>query len=384
MNGAEAAEAALAPAPVAAVAAATTVGGYAQLQATWRFTGPEPVGEGTATVRRLVLFVGHDFSRWGAPLRADVELEWENTVTTTGRPGSVEVEQAVVTWTPLGDAIQVRAGLLLVPMGIVNEHHDPPSFLGVDRPTFDQLVIPSTWRELGVALGGRHGVLRWQAALLSPLDPTGFDDAGIVNGRTLGAVAPVDAAAFAARVEVQPRAGLVVGASGYGSDVGPTHAWANAAGESLTLSLPVLGAEVDARFRGHGVEARAVGAYWALPESDDLMEALRPDGSPYFLAGAAPVPTAMLGGYVELGWNVLQFADTDHALVPFVRLEHVDTQHAVPDGEAANPQRTLDEGTFGLCWRPIPTLAVKADVQLSDRKYGDDAWGVDVGVGYLY
>lgn len=373
------------PAPfVEAIAKSTTVGGYAQVQAGWRFVGPEPEGEGTATLRRLVLFVGHDFGHWGLPIRADVELEWENTVTTTGRPGSVEVEQAVLAWKLLGDTLIFRAGLVLVPMGVVNEHHDPPSLLGVDRPTFDQLVIPSTWRELGLGVSGAVGRLRYDLYALTPLDPTGFDDAGLVNGRTLGAAAPVDAAAFAGRVELEPRLGLVVGLSGYASDVGPTHDWYNASGTELSLSLPVLGAAVDARYKGHGFEARAVGALWSLPESDDLMEAYRADGSPYFLDGAAPVPTEMLGGYVELGWNVLYPADTEQELVPFARLEHSDTQRNVPEGTTANPLRTLDEGTFGLCWRPIPNLAFKADLQLRDRKYGDDEWALNTGIGWLY
>lgn len=362
----------------------TVVGGYAQLQAKWLAVGPDPEVEGTASVRRLVLFVSHDFGDFVLPMRAYTELEWENAVAGDGQPGTVEVEQAFLEWDLAGRALSLRAGLVLVPMGIINQWHEPPVFHGVDRPSFDDLIIPTTWRELGVGLVGRPGRVRYEAYAMTALDPAAFDDAGIVNGRTLGAAAPAEAVAFAGRVEAEPALGWVVGVAGYGSDPGPAGDWYDAAGERLDLSLPVLGAALDGRGRAHGFEVRAVGAYWALPESDDLLEALRADGSPYFPEGSGVVPTRMWGGYAEVAWNVLYLVDTGHQLLPFVRLEHYDTQLAVPEGEEANPLRTVDEATFGLSYRPLPGVVFKADAQLRDRRYGDDELGWNVGFGYMF
>lgn len=362
----------------------TTVGGYAQIQANWLVVGAEGEPEGTASVRRLVLFVAHEFAGWKLPMRAYAELEWENAIAGDGAPGTAEVEQAFVEWRVAGDTLSARAGLVIVPMGIINQWHEPPVFHGVDRPTFDQTILPSTWREIGVGVVGKPGIFRYELYAMSALDPTGFDDGGIVNGRTLGAASPVDALAGAGRIELEPRPGLVLGVSGYGSDAGGAADWYDASGAKLDLSLPVLGVSADTRFRGYGLEARVVGAYWALPESDDLMEAYKADGSPYFAATASAVPTAMLGGYVEAAFNVLWFFDTEQELLPFARLEHDDSQFAVPEGATANPLRTLDEGTFGLTWRPIGGVAVKADVQLRDRRYGDDELGWNVGIGYVF
>ncbi|MFN7143426.1 MAG: hypothetical protein ACK4YP_06605 [Myxococcota bacterium] len=362
----------------------TVVGGYGQIQARWLGVGPDPRFEGEATVRRLVLFVSHDFSSLGAPIRAYTELEWENAIAGEGHPGSVEVEQAFLEARIAGDALSARAGLLLVPFGIVNQWHEPPVFHGVERPSLDLTLIPTTWRELGVGIVGKPGIVRYELYAMTPLDPTGFDDAGIVNGRTLGAVSPADALAVSGRVEVEPTLGLVAGVSGYGSDAGGAGDWFDATGERRKLSLPVIGAEADVRWRGYGFEARALGTMFWLPESDDLMEARRADGSPYFPEGSGVVPTHMRGGYVELGWNVLHPTDATMELVPFARLEHYDTQAAVPEGYDANPLRTVDEATFGLTFRPISNVAVKADVQLRDRKYGDDELQWDVGVGYMF
>jgi len=362
----------------------TVVGGYGQIQARWVGVGPSPTYEGEATVRRLVLFVSHDFSSFGLPIRAYTEFEWENAIAGEGQPGSVEVEQAFLDWRLAGDALTLRSGLILVPFGIINQWHEPPVFNGVNRPSLDEILIPSTWRELGVGFTGKPGILRYEVYAMTALDPTGFDDVGIVNGRTLGASSPADAIAFSGRVEVEPTLGLVAGASGYASDTGPAQPWYAATGEALKLSLPVYGAEVDARFRGFGVEARVLGVGFWLPEADDLMEARKADGSPYFVEGSGVVPTHMRGGYVELGWNVLYPFDTSHELVPFARLEHYDTQAAVPEGYEGNPLRTVDEGTFGLTYRPIPNVSFKADVVLRDRKYGDDELQWDIGVGYMF
>jgi hypothetical protein len=362
----------------------TVVGGYGQIQARWLGVGPDPRYEGEATVRRLVLFVSHDFSALGAPIRAYSEFEWENAIAGEGQPGSVEVEQAFLEARVAGDALSVRAGLILVPFGIINQWHEPPVFHGVERPSLDLVLIPTTWREIGVGVVGKPGIVRYELYAMTALDPTGFDDAGVVNGRTLGAASPANAVAGAGRVEVEPILGLVAGVSGYASDTGGAAEWYDAAGERLRLSLPVLAGELDVRWRGFGVEARALGTIWALPESDDLMEAKKADGSPYFAAGAGVVPTRMLGGYVELGWNVLYPTNSTMELVPFARLERYDTQNAVPEGYEANPLRVVDEGTFGITWRPISNVAVKADVQLRDRKYGDDELQWDVGIGYMF
>lgn len=366
------------------VAPATTVGGYAQLQARWLGVGPEPEYEGEATVRRLVLMLSHDLSGLGLPIRFTTELEWENAIAGDGWPGSTEVEQAVLEARLLGDDVVLRGGLLLVPFGILNEDHDPPAFHGVDRPSLEQILIPTTWRELGLGLSGAPGPLRYQITAMTSLDPTGFDDAGIVNGRTLGANAPANALALAGRVELDPTPGLVLGLSGYGSDTGPAADWYSAAGERLDLFIPVLGGEFDARWSGWGVEARALGVIFALPESDDLMEAYKADGSPYFLEGSAPVPSRMAGGYVEVAFNVLFFSESAVELLPFARLERYDTQAAVPEGWEPNPLRTVDEGTFGLTLRPVRPVAIKADVQLRDRRYGDDELQFNAGLGLVY
>lgn len=365
-------------------ASGTVIGGYAQIQIGWLGVGPEPRYEGTASVRRMVLFVSHDFDAQGLPMQFYSELEWSNAVVGDGEPGAAEVEQALLDWRLRDDWLTLRAGLVLVPMGIINHWHEPPVFHGVDRPSLDTLLIPTTWRELGVGFVGRPGVFRYELYVMTGLDPTGFTDSGIRGGRNAAAAAPADAPAFAGRLEIEPALGLVIGASGYASDAGAGGDWFDAAGERLDLSLPILGAEGDVRWRGLGIEARALGVSWWLPESDDLMEARKEDGSPYFLSTANPVATRMMGGYVELAYDVLRPLGSTHQLLPFARLEAYDTQAAVPEGWEANPERNVREASFGLTYRPISPVAMKGDLQLRDRKYGDDEMEFNLGLGVMF
>lgn len=352
---------------------------YAEVNAEFLRVGTDPRFDGQGRLRRAALEFEHEFE--SLPLEVELELEVEDAIASAGGPGRVEVEEAFLSWEPR-ETWTLQAGLLLVPMGWVNLHHMPDAYNGVERPSLDQILLPSTWRELGVGARWEGVYLSAEVDLMSALDPTGFDDSGIVNGRTLGASSPVDAGALVGRVSWRGEDGESgVGLSGYASNVGSAADWYDSSGEPLRLWMPVLGAELDARLALAGVEARAEGVYWSLPQSDDLMEAYKADGAPYFPAAAGVVPTAMIGGYVELGYDVLRPFGREAQLVPFARLERYDSQLAVPDGYEANPLRTVDEGTFGLSFRPTDGLVFKGDVVLRDRKYGDDELGFDFGLG---
>ncbi len=98
--------------------------------------------------------------------------------------GEVELEQAYVDFL-LTRAFNIRAGMLLVPMGIINERHEPPVFQGVERPFVDTVIIPTTWFDGGAGVHGEIGRgLRYRAYVMAPLDATEFSaDEGIRDGR---------------------------------------------------------------------------------------------------------------------------------------------------------------------------------------------------------
>lgn len=367
-----------------ASASSTSVGGYGEVHVRGTTTGREGERAWVADIPRLVLFVAHEFT---ADIRSYVELEVEHSISCASCPGAAELEQAYIEWNAVGRALGLRAGLVLVPMGIINQWHEPPVFHGVVRPKVDTLVIPSTWREIGIgAFGQPLDWLRFEAYAMTGLDPLGFRAGGIAGGRQNGGLARANAWAAVARVEAEPLLGVVAGASVYASDAGPNGEgkFFLRDGTPVDLSVPVLGWSLDARWRRSGLETRVLFAEWHLPEARALMVSFNESGAPNFIDPTSPVATRIRGGYVEAAYDVLRPLGVSHELLPFARVEAYDTQSAVPEGYKANTSYGVRELTLGASYRPTQGVVVKADYQLRDRTLGFDQTQVNLGLGFMY
>jgi hypothetical protein len=353
----------------------TSVGGYGELFVTGSTAGPGAPRQWTADARRVVLFVAHSFTR---DIRAYTEIEIEHA-------SGAEIEQAYVDWKVAGDYLGLRAGLVLVPMGIVNEAHEPPVFNGVQRPSVETVIIPSTWRELGAGFFGRPTeILRYQLYAVTGLDPLGYDAGGFVNARGGAEQAKAKAWAVAARVEVEPLLGVVLGASLYAGDNGKNGDFHLRDRSPVTLGLPIAGYSVDARLRRAGLECKILYTEWHLGGSGALMRAYDANGNPLFADPTKPVPSLMRGAYAEAGYDVLHPAGLSHQLVPFVRFEAYDTQSAVPQGFAANTTYDIREVTVGASYRPIREVVLKGDYQLRYRQSGPNETQINAGIGFMY
>ena len=352
----------------------TSIGGYGELQVIGLRSGKGNPYEWTADVRRLVVFVAHSFTD---SIRAYTELEVEHAKT-------AEIEQALVEWSVLDRYLGLRAGLVLLPMGMVNEVHEPPVFNGVTRPRVETVVIPSTWRELGAGVyGNPTEQLRYQLYAVTGLDPLLFDASGFANARGNGFQSKAKAWGVVGRVEYEPAIGFVVGADGYFGDMGKNGKFYLRDRSRVDVSAPVIGYSIDARLRRAGVEWKALFTEWYIPEAAALMHTFNQSGKPNYDA-ARPVPTRIRGAYIEGGYDVFYPFGLSHQLVPFARLEYYDTQSAVPDGYKRNQYYNIREYTFGVSYRPIREVVVKADYQLRDRRAGADETQANFGVGFMY
>src|SRR4051812_10796665 len=119
---------------------------------------------------RFVLLFNHSFTD---RIRFVGELELEHAFVSGLEPsGEVELEQAYLDF-KVKPRLNLRAGMLLAPVGIINERHEPPSFFGVERPFVDTFIIPTTWFDAGAGVHGTIGS-NWQyrGYLMAPLDAT--------------------------------------------------------------------------------------------------------------------------------------------------------------------------------------------------------------------
>ena len=335
-----------------------SLGGYGEANYI-NFIGHESDDDSDRTnALRTVLYVGYKFSD---RIVFNSEIEFENATTegvNNGEEGgfvSVEFAALDFLWRP---EINTRAGLLLVPMGFLNEVHEPPFFYGVQRPDVEHNILPATWRENGVGLFGQLGEsIEYRAYLMSGFNAQNFNVEGIRDGRQSGSLSLSEDFAFVTRVDFTPDVlpGFLLGGAFYVGDSGQ--------------DVEVDGGEVpDARlwiFEGHTqyesgpFHARALFAFSSLSDARDLNDVLSAD--PEF---EGPVADEMLGGYAEVAYDVypLLFGSEDQQLDPFVRVEYVDTQYDVPSGFVADRDQAYWLYAGGLNYYPHPERGAEARV----------------------
>src|SRR2546428_9106751 len=213
----------MAPGPLQLLAAQerTTVGGYGEVHYT-NSTGPRTPA--VVNLARFVVYLAHSFDD---RLAFRSELEVEDAKVEGGKPGGeVGLEQAYLDYR-LADWITLRTGLVLAPVGIINETHEPPTFNGVERPGFDHDVIPTTWREIGVGAVGTipgGGGLAYRVYLVNGLRADGLSAAeGIREGRQEGRQASFANPSFTGRVE-RARPGVKIGGAFWDGGTADTNA----------------------------------------------------------------------------------------------------------------------------------------------------------------
>jgi hypothetical protein len=344
-----------------------SVGGYGEMlytDPTSRRDDGSPAGENaTIDLLRAVLYFGYKFDDH---FLFNSEIEYEHAVVASDTVGESEVEFAYVDY-HRSDRFGARGGLLLVPLGFLNELHEPPIFFGARRPEVEQVLIPTTWRELGAGAYGTIGPVAWKAYLVSSLDATGFTAAqGIAFGRQEGSEAVAQDFALTARVDWTPAPGWLFGAGAFAGDT----AQATAGIDHGRLRLY----EAHAEWRSHGWQVRALSVRTRLGDADQI-------GA---VTGEA-VGERMDGAYAEAGWNVLSLRQgSRQELSPFFRYEAIDTQAAVPAGVRADPANDRTVKTFGIHYRPIPNIALKADWEDFDDAAGTGRDRLNLALGWLF
>lgn len=325
-----------------------------------------------ADLHRFVLMVGHSFSD-RIKFWSEVEVE-HALVEGEEEGGEVAVEQAYIDLL-VHRRLNLRAGMVLVPVGIINERHEPPTFHGVERTFVDTVIVPTTWRDVGAGVFGDLGRgLSFKAYATPGLDATGFTaDEGIAGGRQQGSHADASAAAMTGRLEFR-RGGLTTGASGWfgGSGFGLAR---------LDIEAPTVGVgSLDARFRRGRHELRGQWSMVSISNAADLNRALQAR------SGINPnIASRLLGAYAEAATRVSPDSWT-HELVGFVRYELFDTQNQMPAGYLPLQHLQRSAVTGGLTYFPDPDVAFKVDViqQYNKSSVVNAPWRVNAGVGWWF
>jgi len=357
-----------------------TIGGYAQIDYNQPFSSDRRYN-GILDVHRLVMLFGYNFN---SRTQFITEIEYEHI-------SEVYIEQAFLQYRIL-PWLNFRGGLMLIPMGIVNEYHEPPTYNGVERPVIDNVIAPTTWRELGFGFTGNfyQSDLRYQLYLVNGFN--GYDTKGVVTGRGLrsvrqkGAESYISAPNLSAKVEYYGIRGLNVGVSGYFGDtqsklynnLDTANPGALAKADSSVVGISMMGA--DARYSIKGLQLRGQYYYTSLSNTLEYNKFTRTSGTPNDVA------KSMMGYYVEAAYNLFQTVESVRTeLIPFIRYEEYNTHHKVDALITAKPAYHNKIWIGGLGWKITPGAVLKADIQFQKNMATDKfAKTFNAGIGIMF
>lgn len=319
---------------------------------------------------RFVLLFGHSFSD---RLKFWSELELEHSLAEGGEAsGEIALEQAYLDFL-ITPKFNLRGGMMLTPVGIVNERHEPPSFNGVERPFVESIIIPTTWRELGFGFTGDLGKgFRYRTYLTSALDASRFDaEFGIAEGKTSGLDASMRNPALVGRLEYAGVRRVTLGTSLYSGLAG-----FNTPGVNPRVTI----ANVDGRFSFRRVDFRGLIANTWLSRAGDLNVRLRQQ------TGVNPnVASQMRGYYLEPAVHLFPRRYRNDMIV-FGRYESYNTQQVMPNGFVPLQQFNRSSWVAGVTYKPVPDVAIKFDYNFNRNASAvvKPVNGLNFGIGWWF
>lgn len=310
------------------------IGGYGEVHYNQPMS-KNVMNNGKLDVHRVIMLLGYNFN---SKTQFISELEFEHVK-------EVYVEQAFLQY-KLNGYISFRGGLMLVPMGIINEYHEPVTFNGVERPVIDSKVAPTTWREIGFGVTGNilPVSVKYQIYVMNGFNSYNNGVAklngsnGLRGGRQKGAESYISSPNYTGKVEYYGIRGLNIGLSGYfGKTQSTLYDGANkddseflTFADSSTVGVAMIG--LDFRYNIEGLHLRGQYYYSRLSNTSQYNKfTSEPDGTLNDLG------SSMVGYYAEVGYNALRSLNTEKQLIPFIRYSFLNTHHDVDNSLSVNP-----------------------------------------------
>lgn len=312
-------------------------------------------------IHRWVIGLAYEFSD---RIRMDMELDFEHAFK------EPEFEYGFLEF-DLKPGLSARVGSLLMPVGPLNETHEPPLFYSVERPYLERYIIPTTWQENGAGLVGRfmQGKLAFRAYAAAGLDASKMTAlGGLHDVSSKGAESKAEDWAGVGRLEYSPVKYLTLSASAYGG--------------GADQSNPALGYtflkiwETDAKFRYEGFE---LGGCFVRTELIGAEQASNLTGE--------TIGRAMQGGYAEAAYRFKKLffpKDSPADLALFARYERFNTNQEAPTGYAADPRALRRIWATGLAFYPLSSVVLKVDGEFWKDGAEDTVERLNVGAAFMF
>ncbi len=380
-----------------------TFGGYGEMtmsrhnySSAWqRYSFPsiyaDTDGYGRFDVPRAVFMIGYDFGKgwsFGSEIEfehggtgATVEIEEEETgeyESEIEHGGEVVLEQFWINkrWT---DALNLKMGHIVVPIGFTNKYHLPTQYFGVSRPEGDAQIIPTVWHQSGASLWGDVGDLSYQVLFIAGLDADRFSNENWIGGsaNSIYEFEISNSYAGAFSLDYSGVRDLTFGVSGYyGRSAKNT---LNSYGYSNTADGEIKIGSFDFTYTPKNFIARGGIIYGTLSDSYAISvgNANATNGAP--TPGKPAVASEAISIGAEAGYDVLSLCNKVSAkgksLYLFGRYDYYDSMYNTESGVPDYAYWERECVAFGLNYSPMKQIVIKAEYQmrnLVDSRYNDE------------
>lgn len=331
-------------------------------------------------LKRFVLSVNKNFND---KLSFNGEMEWEHAITSAGDQGEAAIEQAYINY-QISPNLNLKTGLFLIPIGFLNESHEPPVFYGVERNEVETRIIPTSWREGGLGLSGTTDMgIEWNLGVVTGFDLPKFEKPEKPLGgihQELQLAKARDLSYYAGINYKIP--GFLIGSTLFtGKAMQGNADYLNDSTkpnfDGIDSAMAV--ADLHARWQHNGWDLQgliAKGTFDNSLEIDQVIQAyniLNTTNLPY-------IPSEFNGWLIQAAYSVP--VCTDSILAPFVRVEEYDTQAKMPVGFAASAANANHVTTTGLSFKPVAQVVFKADYQNYNESSQNNRF--NLGMGYMF
>jgi len=365
-----------------------SIGGYgeAYYMSSSADTNTDASGEqsGVSDFYRQTLYLGYRFSD---AIRLSAELEWEHADETA-------VEFAYLDFM-LHQAANIRAGMMLTPLGFINEEHEPVTYFGNIRPTVERQIIPTTSRENGAGVYGKLGQsVDYKLYVQNSFDAAGLSGENLRGLRQKGHKNLAEDLAVTGQLRWHPLPGTTLGASGWYGQMGQGRIF-----DGQTPDVPMTLWDVHAEYERGNWRLRALYTQATIDDTlavnNQALADLQASNPGATAADVSAVAEKLTGWYAEAGYDIMPAlgGPSEQSLYPWVRYSALDTQASLASGvkaagftkDPAN-QRTVTE--VGLHYMPHPQVVVKAEYRDWSSEAQADADNNQeeflVGIGYHF
>ena len=355
---------------------------------------------GRFDIPHAVIYLGYDFGK-GWTMGTEIEFEhggvgmayekedeeggeWEQEVE---KGGEVELEQFWIQKS-FGRWANIKAGHIVVPVGLNNAYHEPLNFFTVYRPEGENTVLPSTWHQTGVSFWGKTKGWRYELQFLAGLNSDNFTNTGWINKGpgtpTEGEIATKYGTAL--RIDNYCIKGLRIGLSGYyGHAIGNSYPNNKDGAESKYKGVVAIGA-IDFTYNNYNWIVRGQADYGYLSDAKQLKYFTnRLNGLSPFHHSAFVSKNAFAYG-IEAGYNIFsqieKLRQDNQKLYLFGRYEHYNP-YASKTKNTSYDYTNVQRMAVGINYYPVKQIVVKAEYshRFLKSQYNNEP-AINIGVAY--